>query len=624
MPGNARRSSRTSGPTGLANTAATRLLGQACGCSRVAAASSFCFPTTCGFALCNMSSTAASSDAPSVNSRHCSSLAIASRGDAHSSRSFATSPERRLVLGASLRLKDDASGASRRAAIFLRCYPDARGQRLDGHLKHLEHEPVGEHMPRPLGALFAGQVRVEGAVDGQPLRHVLASGEVDGATVAESLSLLHASRPPPGATPPLSRPLETALDAAGVLASLGIERARELGSALRAATLHALEPSLIHRDFQLDQVIVTRDGRAVLVDFDRLALGSPLADLGRMRADLQIASARSSEAASTLERFTEDFVASYAECRPGVSLDPLPFLTACALMERALLPFRTLEPAWAERSSEIIELGLAALRRGSSAGRTIPGLSRERISPRFLSAIRPPSWPRWETFYPRSGPRWPGWASDRAGRTVFGLYERDSDSFRQIDPARDTGLPALAGWLEHAELLAYRPTRRATLRASALEPLRYVKLVRPKRVTEPLRRLGEPRPHRGRCTAAGSTPPTAYRRVTRRRRLRAERGDRRPTSLAASCLEPRQQRAAVAGGREPRRPSAHPGRRPRPPAQTSPKSRPLAALRRRARSRARRRLRQHARAARERHEPSDTIPGRRRTGSWRSSTITTS
>ena len=231
-------------------------------------------------------------------------------------------PERRLVLGASLRLKDDASGASRRAAIFLRCYPDARGQRLDGHLKHLEHEPVGEHMPRPLGALFAGQVRVEGAVDGQPLRHVLASGEVDGATVAESLSLLHASRPPPGATPPLSRPLETALDAAGVLASLGIERARELGSALRAATLHALEPSLIHGDFQLDQVIVTRDGRAVLVDFDRLALGSPLADLGRMRADLQIASARSSEAASTLElAFTEDFVASYAECRPGVSLD---------------------------------------------------------------------------------------------------------------------------------------------------------------------------------------------------------------------------------------------------------------------------------------------------------------
>ena len=72
---------------------------------------------------------------------------------------------------------------------------------------------------------------------------------------------------------------------------------------------------------------------------------------------------------------------------------------------------------------------------------------------------------------------------------MFGLYERDSDSFRQIDPARDTGLPALAGWLEHAELLAYRPTRRATLRASALEPLRYVKLVRPKRVTEPLRRL---------------------------------------------------------------------------------------------------------------------------------------
>ena len=76
---------------------------------------------------------------------------------------------------------------------------------------------------------------------------------------------------------PEAQPLETALEATQVLATLGVD------AVALASRLQTLAPSrpvekLVHGDCHLDQLLVAPDGRAVVVDFERLAIGNPLAD----------------------------------------------------------------------------------------------------------------------------------------------------------------------------------------------------------------------------------------------------------------------------------------------------------------------------------------------------------
>ncbi len=237
----------------------------------------------------------------------------------------------------------------------------------------------------------------------------------------------------------------------------------------------------MHGDCHLDQLLVAPDGRAVVVDFERLAIGNPLADLGRLVADLEIVAARTPAAAQHIAVFTDELVSHYVQLGQPIDLGDLSFYVGCAHLDRALLPFRMLEPGWAESCRDIVKLGLAAL----DEPRALSG--RQRRS--FLATDAAPSTEGlcWETCYPRAHDLWPSVARDGNQMLTFGVYERSTDRFRAVEPAQDSDLPALAGWDTRGELIAYRPTRRATVRIDAPDGNRYVKIVRRNRIEQRLR-----------------------------------------------------------------------------------------------------------------------------------------
>ncbi|MBA2726419.1 MAG: phosphotransferase, partial [Actinobacteria bacterium] len=76
------------------------------------------------------------------------------------------------------------------------------------------------------------------------------------------------------------------------------------------------------------------------------------------------------------------------------------------------------------------------------------------------------------------------WAALRreADRVVHGVYDPDSGASFEIEPANDPDLPGLAYWHSQAQLVSYRPRRRATLTGyKGTQPV-FIKVVRPSRV----------------------------------------------------------------------------------------------------------------------------------------------
>ena len=346
--------------------------------------------------------------------------------------------ERRLVMRARLGLKNDDGGPQDERTVFLRLFPDATGQRLDASMRWLQRQPVGPQIPHALGALRDGQLSVESTVHGSPLLAELLRGRIEAEAVAELVSLLHASSTPATSLEldlPPSRPLETAIEAARVLSSLRVSCAEELVSQLQARAPEPSRRTLVHGDCHLEQFLVDPEGRVVLVDFERLAIGSPLGDLGRLVADLEIAAMRSPTTADALGAFRDDLMSHYTQMRPGVDLRDLAFYVGCGHLDRALLPFRSLEPGWAERCQDIVGLGLAAIRTPATLrARRAP------IAPSFFTADPDllPEGLRWESFHPRAADIWPGSARDGRHRRVFGVYERSTGQFRAVDPAHDS------------------------------------------------------------------------------------------------------------------------------------------------------------------------------------------
>lgn len=81
---------------------------------------------------------------------------------------------------------------------------------------------------------------------------------------------------------------------------------------------------------------------------------------------------------------------------------------------------------------------------------------------------------RWDILYPRHTGLWSGVLVDGG----YGTYDPSSRGVAKVDPCRDDRLPALKGWLDRGELVAYRPRHRATVRITSTAGNRYVKVVR--------------------------------------------------------------------------------------------------------------------------------------------------
>lgn len=95
---------------------------------------------------------------------------------------------------------------------------------------------------------------------------------------------------------------------------------------------------------------------------------------------------------------------------------------------------------------------------------------------------------QWQVLYPRRRGVWPATTIAVDGSPGYGMYDPATRRLRAIRPDEDTALPGLARWLPRADLVSYRPGRRATLRAQSGGVVRYVKVVRPSRAPGIVRR----------------------------------------------------------------------------------------------------------------------------------------
>ncbi len=111
-----------------------------------------------------------------------------------------------------------------------------------------------------------------------------------------------------------------------------------------------LPATLIHGDCSADQVLITDHG-AVLIDFDRMAVGPAAIDLGRFAATLI---AHEPADAAAAQPIMTPLLDAYRTQAPAGTLEHLPAATAMGLLELATAPFRTRSPGWSEQIRRIV------------------------------------------------------------------------------------------------------------------------------------------------------------------------------------------------------------------------------------------------------------------------------
>ncbi len=269
-------------------------------------------------------------------------------------------PERRFIARVDLALKHDSTGEKSTRQVFLRFFPDSRGAKLDAIARAFHGAAGGPPVPKPLGSLLAGRVFAEEAVAGIDLGAVIGAGRGPAQAVASALLRLHATKVPVPWTRTPATLVQAARAAVHALRSADGALAATLDSVLRVVEGHAFGPppaSTIHGDLHLHQVLVT-DGGPVFVDFERVAIGDPLEDVGNFVAHLLSHAARATDAGTRghIDAFRDAFLRTYLAGAPRRPGGDLLFFVACGLLELALLPFRRLEANWSAASRATLDL----------------------------------------------------------------------------------------------------------------------------------------------------------------------------------------------------------------------------------------------------------------------------
>jgi predicted glycosyltransferase/tRNA A-37 threonylcarbamoyl transferase component Bud32 len=185
---------------------------------------------------------------------------------------------------------EDETGAAR---AYVKVYGGEEGARADAvhaAIWAAASTVPGLRVPRPLAFDPHRRALALEAIDGEPLETRGAAGlGARLAALGAALATLHAASPPVG-LPPLERLAPAKLERAGELIArvrpdVG-DAARKLAEALAATFDQRNDPAWLHGDAHPKNVVVTRDGVA-LVDLDQAAIGPAAADLGGVLSRLR-------------------------------------------------------------------------------------------------------------------------------------------------------------------------------------------------------------------------------------------------------------------------------------------------------------------------------------------------
>ncbi len=396
-------------------------------------------------------------------------------------------PERRFIASCVFGPKDGPTGPEDEERFYLRFFPDGRGNRIVGTAHLLQAHAGYRVVPTPVGTVLDGRLSLEEEVQGVEILRAILDRRTDAAELGEALSRIHGCQEgfgPPRTPQRVLAGLAGAWDMAAAIDE-GLGRTGHEVVATLAKALPDERPAvLVHGDLALHNILYSREG-PVLVDLERAGMGDPLEDLGQLVAHIREVALGWPAAGPSLREFEERLVEAYARASgEDVPAQRLGFFTAAALADRAAgsIIRRGLDVWWPARAVELLRLALDASQAVRVARSTF-----------FVGDTAGRSGLRWEVFYPRLEPKWPGFVQDASGRPAYGVYDAHSDSFMEVNPEDDAGLPALARWLSHGELVKYRVGRRATIRipAGPTGPGAYVKVMPPHKARKVLRR------HRG-------------------------------------------------------------------------------------------------------------------------------
>jgi aminoglycoside phosphotransferase (APT) family kinase protein len=353
-------------------------------------------------------------------------------------------PGRRLVGRVTL-VGDDGE---RLVDGFFRWFADDRGAAI-GQLTETAHRkelPV----PKLIDVSTDGRLVIEEALDGIDGVVAVANGEFDVHRFVSSLRDLHRvqiERPPMAPRRVLADAL-TALDQLALVEPTLAAAAMQLALHLRSVDEPGGPTVLVHGDLHLGQLVVHR-GTARMVDLERAHHGHPHTDLASLAAhlvEMQIDAPHGRGAAVLDEvRTAWQQVGGNGDDLVGVPL-------ACALVQRALLSFRTFDPRWPGLCAALLERAIEA------AGAT-----------------------RWHAVHARPSGHWTASTGGADPRVAIG----EDDRWTDVAPQSDARLPGLPDALRRGRLVAHRPGRRAVVHSGTS----YLKVLPPKRVDAFVERL---------------------------------------------------------------------------------------------------------------------------------------
>jgi Ser/Thr protein kinase RdoA (MazF antagonist) len=195
-------------------------------------------------------------------------------------------------------------------------------------------------LPRPVGFLPDFNMLLQREVEGEPVAQSLLAGDRDlGIRIAFALYQFHTSGLKLGRTHDLAKELSPLRTRRDEVAETCPELRALAGGCLRRieavdSSNFAWRERPVHRDFYHEQVMIGREGLAIL-DLDDAAMSEPAVDVANFVAHLMLLGAQRRRDVSALANVSDGFIGQY--CQLDTELDPqlLTYLTATTLLRLA-------------------------------------------------------------------------------------------------------------------------------------------------------------------------------------------------------------------------------------------------------------------------------------------------
>ncbi|MGH3459451.1 phosphotransferase [Aeromicrobium sp.] len=251
-------------------------------------------------------------------------------------------------------LRYDVTGPTGTSTLFAKALQPESYRRVEGLHAGLD---ARADQPAPVAEMVAWwpdlQVVVGRSVDGRSASSVLGDGDVPaddraqlGRELGELLARFHALEPTSSSTWSAGQQVTALADALGAVQHADAAMGARLGAVIDtlAATMPATGRHVLgHGSFRAGQVVVTPDGRPVLLDIDGVAGSEPERDLGGVLAHLTWQGVRQPHHLPTLDAAERELLEAYQESAGSIRPDALRWWQAAGIVQVAVRRYRRLE-----------------------------------------------------------------------------------------------------------------------------------------------------------------------------------------------------------------------------------------------------------------------------------------